>query len=383
MTLASSEFVPLHEGVELVQDFDDDPPPRAQMEHATSLNGTIYTYVLKSHFNVAPCDQHNLPTLALCKPKIRERIGEKNGIGDVLVGMWQSQHNQTQQCTHYIAIASTIVPLEEYYADDSKYRSRHDCIYVMCDGAMKHLGGRFHNGNVNRTTNVAAQLKDGRGVVLICEKYHFCQYNDTPEATYMSSYLAQGHRYNDDDTTKAFVANLFTKEGLLTADEGAASGTDNTDSVAADQTMTTTAHASAPSGAGNDDGGNQQRKFLETMSRALQLYICRIDSDFFNPSKRKAPNAGDKQAGGQDGASWVVGRCATCIERQRERRREACYDQDDHRRHTSNQQRRPERRRGRRQRTDDYLQAAPGARPVLGTVGPHRPRTARVGAGLR
>ena len=50
---------------------------------------TIFTYVLAKHDGMAPCVQGGLLSLALCKPKVRKGIENKNGVGDALVGLRQ------------------------------------------------------------------------------------------------------------------------------------------------------------------------------------------------------------------------------------------------------------------------------------------------------
>ena len=149
-----------------------------------------FSYVLEKDYGMAPCVHDGLLSLALCKVGIRQAIDKKKGVGDVLVGLWKSQQGQSQYI-RYIAIVALIITLEQYYAPNSIYRKRPDCIYAWRDGEMIHLGGRFHADNNDPRNNAEAQRKDKEGVVLICEKVHFYGYDDAPEATYMKAYLTQ------------------------------------------------------------------------------------------------------------------------------------------------------------------------------------------------
>ena len=96
---------------------------------------TIFSYVLASDIGMAPCVHGGLLSLALCKVGIRKAVGKKKGIGDVLVGLWKSRRGHAQYI-RYIAIVSRITTLEQYYAVNSIYFSRRDCIYVWCDGGL-------------------------------------------------------------------------------------------------------------------------------------------------------------------------------------------------------------------------------------------------------
>ena len=118
--------------------------------------------------------------------------GRRTKSATSLVGLWKSQRGQPQYI-RYIAIVSHIITLEEYYAPNSIYRKRKDCIYEWVDGEMVHLGGRFHANSKNPRNNFEDQRKDREGYVLVCDKFHFYDYDDAPEASYMKAYLTQGY----------------------------------------------------------------------------------------------------------------------------------------------------------------------------------------------
>ena len=122
---------------------------------------TIFTYVLAKHDGMAPCVQGGLLSLALCKPKVRKGIKQKNGAGDALVGLRQGSRRGKTQKIHYIAIVSQIVALAQYYAPNSKLRVRDGCIYVFSDGEMIHNGCTFHNDNEDEDENskISARTK--------------------------------------------------------------------------------------------------------------------------------------------------------------------------------------------------------------------------------
>ena len=62
----------------------------------TMLACTIYSYVLAKDIGMAPCVSDGMLSLALCKVGIRQAVGNKNKVGDVLVGLWKSQRGQPQ-----------------------------------------------------------------------------------------------------------------------------------------------------------------------------------------------------------------------------------------------------------------------------------------------
>ena len=202
----------------------------------TMLACTIYSYVLVKDTGMAPCVRDGMLSLALCKVGIRQVVGKKNKFGDVLVGLWPSHKGQPQYI-RYIAIVSHIITLEEYYAPNSIDRKRKDCIYEWADGKLLRLDGRFHADNKNPRNNFEDQRKDREGYVLMCDKFHFYDYNDAPEANYMKSYLTRNYHTDDDDEAMAFNTGLLNKEGFLTAHEGNAQCGDDAGAYTAAQNV--------------------------------------------------------------------------------------------------------------------------------------------------
>ena len=297
------------------------PPPRAQMEGLATYF-TIFTYVLAKHYGVAPCVHNGRLSLALCKVAIRQTTGKKNGVGDVLVGLRKSQRGQPQY-THYIAIVSHIVTLEEFYAENSKYRGRPDCICAWRDGEMMHLGGRFHADNKDPRGNFENQRKDKEGFVLICEKFHIYEYNDAPEATYVKNYLTQGHHANDDDQARTFIMELIINKYLLTAGEGAAGGSGNNGPAADNQMITARASAArvrdprkratpyrrARRPIGNDsdkeDPGSSDEEMYNPLAAVQRAHRKRMKACDAAPAPASTPS--DDEEGDDDGSSVVGG----------------------------------------------------------------------------
>ena len=187
--------------------------------------GTIYTYVLAKHYNMAPCISNGLLTLALCKNKIRTAVGEKAngaGVGDKLVGLWWSHKDQVQYI-RFIAVVCAIITLEEYYAVGSIYRSRPDCIYTWQDGTMIHNGGRFHNDDSDEE-NAYSQSKDRQGYVLVCDTFRFYDYNEAPPACYLKSRCVRNHLKNQDADAKMYIKKLL-EEAPSSLDTAAAAAT--------------------------------------------------------------------------------------------------------------------------------------------------------------
>jgi hypothetical protein len=52
-----------------------------------------------------------------------------------------------------------IVALAQYYAPNSKFRGRDDCIYVCSDGEIIHNGCTFHNDNENEDENLKTSAR--------------------------------------------------------------------------------------------------------------------------------------------------------------------------------------------------------------------------------
>ena len=197
---------------------------------------TISSYVIASDTGMAPCIQDDLLTLALCKPILRTSIGKRNGVGDVVAGILPGSPRGQPQYIGFLAIVKLCATPALYYAPNSVYRHRRDCIYRSGDdGELIHYGGSFHNDK-SHEKNMEDQRKDKQGVVLICEVFKRYDHNDAPVAEHLKGSLKRGHQNCNDDASRKFIMGLLAKEGLLTAGEGAASGSGNNGPVADGQT---------------------------------------------------------------------------------------------------------------------------------------------------
>lgn len=127
----------------------------------------VHCYAMTSDVGMAPHMSEGLLSLALCKPRIRERAR----VGDYLLGFVGTHSFSERGWVRYIARVTEVVSRQRYYTDP-QYSRRRDVIYLFVDGSQVHKGAPvlYHNTQKtkkSRAASVRQQRRDARGSVLL------------------------------------------------------------------------------------------------------------------------------------------------------------------------------------------------------------------------
>ena len=168
-----------------------------------------YLYKLTSDRGGAPCAIEPLPgersllTLAICKPAIRRTAQP----GDRILGITSHALAQTDGyplgAVIYAAIVAEGIEARDYFAPESLFTARPDCIYEF----HQQMGRAMHRGLSALHQDERHQLRDlGRypfyknGRVLVCEEFRYFGAAASPIParlpllTDAAETLGQGHR---------------------------------------------------------------------------------------------------------------------------------------------------------------------------------------------
>lgn len=168
-----------------------------------------YLYKLTSDRGGAPCappppaGQTSLLTLSICKPAIRRTARP----GDRILGITsQSLAAREQYPLHaviYAAIVSSAHDAREYYAAQSPFRYRPDCIYLFhrANGLLTHTGRTpLHAEDAYRPRDLGQYPYYRNGRTLLAEDFRYFGIGAIPIPprlrllTTVSESLGQGHR---------------------------------------------------------------------------------------------------------------------------------------------------------------------------------------------
>lgn len=184
----------------------------------------MYVYKLTVDNGGAPCVSKGLLSLAICKPMIRKSAPKNSWIFGFAGDELRKTHPNNRLI--YVAQVNDIVPGCHYYADNSEYRERADCIYKATGtGFSIRKDARHHKGGgemAHDLGTIADQFD--RAKILVSEHFqYFGRDGDellpsTPRLMELLDRLRRGHRTNIDDATRAELETLkdlaFDCQGL-------------------------------------------------------------------------------------------------------------------------------------------------------------------------
>ena len=179
-----------------------------------SVQAGMRTYVYKmiSDRGGAPCapqpnvGERHLLSLALCKPAIRRTAQPGDRLLAVTSRALEQKESYPEAAIIYCAIVSGIADAREYYALESPFRKRPDCVYRF----QTKTGEFRHTGKTALHATPESERKDlGRfphyrnGRVLVCEEFRYFGREAVPIPPSMLrlhrvvASLGQGHRVFD------------------------------------------------------------------------------------------------------------------------------------------------------------------------------------------
>ena len=194
-----------------------------------------YVYKLTSDNGGAPCVMGYVLSLALCKPIIRCKADQGSWIFGFAANSLRISHPGNRLI--YVARVDKSLPGSEYYADDSEYRRRPDCIYrPVHEGFEWRKGSAFHLNGAQMDHDLgSAHAGFDRARVLISTEFRYFGREGqslTPSAPTLRNLLnrlTQGHRTNFDSPTRLALEELkhdaFSLAGLPMAPVVRDSGT--------------------------------------------------------------------------------------------------------------------------------------------------------------
>ena len=184
-----------------------------------------YLYKLTSDRGGAPCavapdaGLDALLTLAICKPAIRRTAQPGDRVIGITSHSLANSDGYPLNSVIYAAIVGEGLEARDYFAADSEFTYRPDCIYEF----HRHNGTAAHTGRSNLHSDDAHILKDlGRypfyknGRILVCHEFRYfgAAAVRIPGRLHLlnvaSETLGQGHRvYNGDDPESREADALF------------------------------------------------------------------------------------------------------------------------------------------------------------------------------
>lgn len=132
---------------------------------------TYWVYKLTYDCGTAPHVSDGLLSLAICKPKIRERAV----VGDVLFGFSGRSRkvNRGERLIYVAEVTEKLAVPGEYY-DRPGFRNRWDCIYERNgERLVWRAGSLTHEGEENRPRDLGPAPRYPRAVVLLSDKFRY------------------------------------------------------------------------------------------------------------------------------------------------------------------------------------------------------------------
>lgn len=158
----------------------------------------IFFYKLTADTGAAPCVEHGLLSLAICKPKIRRRAK----CGDLIFGFAANSLNRDNRLIYIAAIGENL-------SDGSYYRSkrfarRRDCIYRLSgNNFVRRRGALYHDRPTDLVHDLGKPPHYPNRNVLLSNEFRY--FGGGGDGTYKIRYplikraverLGQGHRVN-------------------------------------------------------------------------------------------------------------------------------------------------------------------------------------------
>lgn len=186
-----------------------------------------YLYKLTSDRGGAPCAPEPLPgqdallSLAICKPAVRRTACPGDRIVGLTSRILEQRDGYPPLSVIYLATVEAVLDATAYYAAESSYRQRPDCIYryVPDSGALVHTGETgLHADPRHRRRDLGREGLYENARILLCREFHYFG----PAALALparclrlrelASALGQGHRvvpHGRDSTLDAELTLLF------------------------------------------------------------------------------------------------------------------------------------------------------------------------------
>ncbi len=198
-----------------------------------------YLYKIISDRGGAPCapmpqgDEPHLLTLAICKPAIRRTAQPGDRILGIASRVLELKEGYAPASVIYAGTVAEAVPAREYYAPDSPYRHRPDCVYRWQaeDDSFAHCGkSGLHAHPEHMRKDLGGRFSgypNGRVLVLRDFRYFGAGARSIPESLPrlhgIVGTLGQGHRVFDEGKDAAMDGELNTLFRLLQRRRGTAS----------------------------------------------------------------------------------------------------------------------------------------------------------------
>jgi hypothetical protein len=180
------------------------------------MKPNIYVYKCVWDDGVAPCVDHDVLSLTICKPKIRTSAK----IGDYIVAFGRNSESPRNRLV-YAAKITDVVSSGDYF-HLAKYRRRQDSIYERTPkGGLRLINDAVHN-NQNLSRDIGSPPIYRNAIALISNDFRYFGGQGTDEwkehAPYLTKkveQLMQGHRVNHsrevrDDLLK-LIARIWKK----------------------------------------------------------------------------------------------------------------------------------------------------------------------------
>lgn len=186
-----------------------------------------YLYKLTSDRGGAPCAPPPRPgaapllSLAICKPAVRRTAQPGDRILGLTSRVLEQRDGYPPLSVIYAAEVSEVLDATRYYAPDSPYRSRPDCIYRYDaeTGSLFHTGATgLHADPRHRRRDLGREGVFENGRILLCTEFTylgagaFVLDRRFLRLREMASALGQGHRVvaeGKDRTLDSELAQLF------------------------------------------------------------------------------------------------------------------------------------------------------------------------------
>jgi Nucleotide modification associated domain 2 len=170
---------------------------------------SIYFYKLTCDDGGAPCVQHGLLSLAICKPFIR--MGAKPG--DLIFGFAANSLSCDNRLI-YIAKVTDKRTGGEYY-ELPAFENRDDCIYERVNGRFRWRSGAKYHGQDHLSHDLGEEGSYERADVLLSNDFRYLGYRST--ADYKHQFpaikravedLGRGHRRHHDEDLRSELEKL-------------------------------------------------------------------------------------------------------------------------------------------------------------------------------
>ena len=163
----------------------------------------LYVYKVRYDDGTAPCVEHGVLSLALCKPAIRATAR----VGDTLIGFAAKSMCADQRLV-YAAVVTDRLADGAYYRR-ARWRNRLDCIYAWSDGAFgRKRNETAHDSAADLAHDLGEAPAYSRANVLVSDNFrYFAESRPADHARFqalsrMIDRLGQGHRLNHGDRVK-------------------------------------------------------------------------------------------------------------------------------------------------------------------------------------